>query len=210
LPVVPEVYISIHGSAGLVLAGPRDQVLVSREAGRAGRGPEPHHAGVRHRQVGADLLDRAGELVLQDEGRHLGILQDVAHLLPDQPEVDRHRDEAGLRHRGVDLQPLDAIVGQHRHPLALAQAEAQERVGEPAGAGVPLPERHRAFEVARADPVGLQARLDGEHLPWREHFPHRGRPRLVFLCLMSSALSTDVPPTRSSWGRAAEPGIHNR
>ena len=71
------------------------------------------------------------------------VLQDVGDLLLAQAEVDRHHDQAGLRGGGVDLHPLDAVVGEHGDPVALAGAEAEQAVGETARPAVPLPEIHR-------------------------------------------------------------------
>ena len=71
-----------------------------------------------------------------------------------QPEVDRHRDQPGLGGGGVDFHPFEAVVGEHRNAVALGETEAEQRVGETARACVPLRERHRALEIARADPVG--------------------------------------------------------
>ena len=87
LPVVPEVYISVHGSVGrhlllrLAVARRCDQVLV-------GRGSLP---GRRLGRTGcsvlaatgrsaADLLGDVQKLVLDDQRCGLGVLDDVADL----------------------------------------------------------------------------------------------------------------------------------
>ena len=63
---------------------------------------------------------------------------DVADFRADQTEVDRHRDYSpAMRSRRVDLQPLDAVVGEHADAVAFAQTDADQRIGEPAGAGIP-------------------------------------------------------------------------
>ena len=144
-----------HGDGRLVLGGGGEQVLVAAIARPAGTGSEDDVAVLRDRQVAADLLGDGHELVLDEQRRRLGIPDDEADLGRREAEVDRHRDQAGLGGGRVDLQPLDAIVGEHRDPVALGETEAEQGVGQAAGAGVPLPERHGALEIARADAVGL-------------------------------------------------------
>jgi hypothetical protein len=67
------------------------------------------------------------------------------------------------RRAGVDLHPFEAIIGEHRNPIALLQAEADERVAEPAGSRIPRAERHRARQVAGGDLVAEQVSVVGDH-----------------------------------------------
>ena len=55
------------------------------------------------------------------------------------------RSLRGLYHRAagrLGRQPLHRVVGEDRDPIAPLEAEPQQRVGEPAGPLVPLPEGH--------------------------------------------------------------------
>ena len=116
------------------------------------------------REILADLLDHADEFVLDDEGGRLGVVDDELNFLADQAEIDRQSHETGLCGGRKDLAPFDAVVGEDGDPIALGEAEAEQGVGEPAGALVPLREGHRAVEVARADPVGCDPRMHRKHL----------------------------------------------
>ena len=139
----------------LVRAG-LDQGLVALPTGRAAHGAEDDDALFGKAQLAADLLDHACELILHDDRRRAGIFENEGDFLADQTEVERDDDEAGLGTGGEYLEPLDAIVGEHGDPVAPPKPQTGEPVGEPAGALVPLRERHLPLEVARADPVGLQ------------------------------------------------------
>ena len=118
----------------------------------------------RHGQVGADLLDEAEQLVLDDQRRGLRILDDVAHVGAGEPEVDRQRDQPGLGRGGEDLQPLDAVVGEDGDAIALGQPQPQQRVAKTAGTLVPLPEAHHPLEIARAGRLAQHASVYRQHL----------------------------------------------
>jgi hypothetical protein len=120
---------------------------------------------------------------------------------PDEAEVDRDADQPRLGGRGVDLGPLNAVVGEDGDAVAFRQAEAQERVREPAGAPVPLPEAHRALEVGGPGPRAVQAGVDREHLPDGQQLPHA--KLLRSLSTVRSGLG--VPLTTP--GRACSPEV---
>ncbi len=101
------------------------------------------------------LVGQRQELGLRDQGRTFGIRDHIGRFLGHEAKIHRHHYKPGLGGTGVDLQPFDAIVGEHRDALSFPEAEAQQRVGEPAGPPVPDREGHRALEVAGADAVGL-------------------------------------------------------
>ncbi len=127
-------------------------------------------------RYGADGFDGLEQLVLHDERPRLAILDDVGNFGADQPEVDRHGDQAGYGGGGVDFQPLHAVVGEHADAVAFREPDADERVGEPAGPRVPEPEGHRPFEIAGADLVGKQARMQREHVTDMRQLTHIARP----------------------------------
>ena len=173
----------------LTVARRRDQLLVGAVAGRAGTPAHVDQVARRHRQIGPDLLDQAQQIVLDDQGPRFRVLDGEEHLGPDQPEVDRHRDQAGLGGGGINLRPLDPVVGQHRHPVALDQAQAQQRVGKPARAPVPLPEAHRAVEVSGPGPAAIQPRMHRQHLAKGQKLHHADTSREPSL------------PDRAAWPR---------
>ena len=92
-------------------------------------------------------------MILNNDGGRLSVVDNVADLLADQTKVKRHHDQTCFRCCGINLGPLDRVVSQDRHPIALGQAKSEESVGEPAGARVPLAKCHAAFEIARANPI---------------------------------------------------------
>ena len=111
----------------------------------------------------ADRLDRIDQLILNDERAGLAILHDVADLRTDQPEIDRHGDQARQRRRCINFKPFDAVIGEDADPIALGEAETHQRVGETARALMPRPEGHRPFKIARADLVGKCMSMHAEH-----------------------------------------------
>ena len=124
----------------------------------------------RSARIASTLAD---ELVLNDDRGGFGVLDDVADLRPDQPEVDRHRDQAGFGQRRVDFQPFEAVVGKDRDPVALVEPDPDQGVGKPAGAIVPLTERHRSRQIAPARLIRKQPRVHGDDLAEMEHLGHR-------------------------------------
>jgi hypothetical protein len=71
----------------------------------------------------ANWLDRIDQLILNDERAGLAILHDVADLGTDQPEIDRHGDQARQRRGCVNFKPFDAVIGEDADPIALGEAE---------------------------------------------------------------------------------------
>src|SRR6476659_1994740 len=70
------------------------------------------------RQILAGLFDDADEFVLHDQGRGLGVLDDILNLLAHQAEVDGQGYEASFRRGRKDFAPLDAIVDEDRDTIA--------------------------------------------------------------------------------------------
>ncbi len=123
-----------HHDIGQRILGAGDQIFVGAEAGRtsAAEGDEILR---RHGQIAAQRLDGAEQFILDDERPRLAVLHDVGNFRADQTKIDRHGDQPGHRGRGVDLKPLDAVVGQHADAVAFGKADADQRIGQPAGAG---------------------------------------------------------------------------
>ena len=173
-------------NGGLRIARRGDQRFIAEVARGRRRGAAMNVAARLHGQRVADLFDRAQQRVLDDEGARAAIGRDIGDLAPDQAEVDRHGDQPGFGGRGIDLQPLDAVVGQDRDPVALLEPEAAQRVGQPARARVPLAKGHPALEIGRADPLGIEPRVGGQDLAkiqQRQHRPLRAGSPHQTACL---------------------------
>ncbi len=130
-------------------------------------------AALLHGKRVANLFDRAQKRVLDDEGAGATIGRDIDDLAPDQAEVDRHGDQPGFGGGGIDLQPLDAVVGEDRDPVALLEPETPQRVGQPARARIPRAKGHPALEIGRADPLGIKPRVGGQDLAKIQERQHR-------------------------------------
>ena len=96
---------------------------------------------------------------MHDDGGRFGVIEDVADLLADQTEVERHGDQPRFGCGGVNLRPFDRVVSQDRHAIAFGETKPEKSVREPAGARVPLVERHAALEIAGANPLRREARV---------------------------------------------------
>ena len=147
----------VHQSPGVVrrdrhirrtVRGLRDQVLIAEKPRRCLAAAEMDH---RHIVEGQGRLFQC---VLYDQQPRLAVLQNEAHLISDQPEIDRHGDQPGARDGRIDLQPLDAVVGEHGDAVAFPGAEPQKRVGEARRTPIPSLEGHRALQIGSADPIG--------------------------------------------------------
>ena len=149
---------------GFACAAGHQEVFVVAIARRARTRAEMDETIRLDRQILTDLLDKAEKFILNDQDRGLCILDDIPDFLADQAEVDRQRDKAGLGGRSEDFTPFDAIVAEDRDAIALGQAEAEQGVGESARTLVPLRERHRTFEIARANAIGRQTPMYRQHL----------------------------------------------
>ena len=159
---------------GPVLARPSDQRLVVMPAcDRAANGDEPVR---RHRHLAPGLLHEPGEACLGEEGAGAAIAGDEGDLGTLEAEVDRHRDQPGQCRGSVDLEPFQPVVGEDAETVALGQAEADKRIGEPAGAGVPGGIGQVAVEVRGADVVRSQAAVVGEHVAEIREPKHRVLP----------------------------------
>ncbi len=117
------------------------------------------------RELVADRLDAIHESVLHDEGARFAVRRRCTRSpSPTSRKLIGTATRPARARRDVHLHPLDAVVAEQRHAVALAQAEAEERVGEPVGTLAPLREGDGAARVARADLVGRKARLGGDDL----------------------------------------------
>ena len=89
-------------------------------------------------------------LVLNDDRFSVAVFDDVTDLRPDEPEIDRHRDQASECCRCINFKPLNAIVSEHAYPVAFIKADANQRVSQSAAALIPEAERHFPFKIAGA------------------------------------------------------------
>ena len=132
-----------------------EQALVAEQAAEL---PARRHVlAVGHEHVGLDALQRRRELLhqrqegeVEEQRRVAGVVGDVGDLLLEQARVDGVADGADAGDGVVELEVAVAVPGEGRHPVARLDAEADERVGEPADA------------LARgAVAVAVQAAFDG-------------------------------------------------
>src|SRR3712207_7145043 len=62
------------------------------------------------------LFRSARQFVLEDDGRGLRVLDDEPDFRADEAKVDWNGDEARLGGRHIDLDPLNAVVGEDGDP----------------------------------------------------------------------------------------------
>ncbi len=100
-----------------------------------------------------DRLHPAHELRSEDQGPRVGQLEAVLDLLRRVAEVQRDGDGPGLEDAEVDGQPLQAVHQEDGHLVALADAAAEQQVGEPVGGLVELAPRH--LPAGEVEGIGL-------------------------------------------------------
>ena len=104
------------------------------------------------------VAERFVELGIDEEHRRTGLLDDVAHLVGVEPEVDRHDDAAVAGHREQGDEEAGAVLRDDRHPLAGTDAEGVEAGGHGPGVLGDLPPCHASPAVGRL--VGLVDHAD--------------------------------------------------
>ena len=62
-------------------------------------------------------------------------------------------NQAGFCRGRKNFAPLDAVIGEDCDAIAFGQAEAQQGIGEPARAVVPLRKSHRTFKIPGANAI---------------------------------------------------------
>jgi hypothetical protein len=146
-------------------------------SGWAGVAPEMHDAPRRHTDHGSDLLDNPSQFILDDKCGNLRVGRDEGDFPRHETEVDGNRDQTRLGGGRVDLRPFDAVVGEHGDTVALAQPEAQQRVGQTACPRIPRTVGHGPFEIADAGDVGSESRLCRKRLAKRQCILLHGDPQ---------------------------------
>ena len=147
------------GGIGLAVRSRSQQALIVAPPGRPGSQADRDEAVLRQGDGVANAFGDRDQRIFDDQRRSAAVFDYVARFRAGQAEVDRHGDQPRFRSGRVDFRPFDAIVGEDRHPVALCEAEAGQRVGKPAGARIPLPVGHRTLEVARGQLLRLHPRL---------------------------------------------------
>ena len=110
-------------------------------------------------------LHRFGEGRMGDQGARAGVPQQIDELPSRETRVHRHAHETGRHGAVVRLEIFADIGDEQRDPVALAQAEAVQRIPEPGDARVKLPERPRAEIIDDGGAVGVPARELREFCP---------------------------------------------
>ena len=86
--------------------------------------------GADHEAVlGLHVAERVVELGVDQQHRGAGVLDDVAHLVGIQTEVDGHEDAAVAAHAPERAQQARRVLRDHGDPFTLADAEAVEAGG---------------------------------------------------------------------------------
>src|ERR1700682_274079 len=130
-----------------------EEVFIGAVARRTRTHAELDEAVRLDRQILADLFDDADEVILDEQGRGLGVLDNILDLLAHQAKVDRQGDETRLSRGRKDFTPLDAIVGEDRNTIAFGQTKAEQSISKPARTFVPLCESHCTVEIAGTDTI---------------------------------------------------------
>src|SRR5882724_4788219 len=136
-PVVPEVYMITHRSAGLI-------------SGRSNSAWHPAEVG----QL-AEERDRLAEAeTVGDDPDRLGLGQLMAEELAPEVGVDRDLHHPGLG-AGVDEHDVLDLVGQHEgEAVALAEPQLLEAGGNPIRGPVELTEGHPIATTLDEIPIG--------------------------------------------------------
>jgi hypothetical protein len=93
------------------------------------------------RAARAERARIARELAAPENRFRRDVVQDLAHVLFADLDVDRVHDHAGAQRAPEDDQRLDPVVGQHGDAIAVADVLGAEEVGEAPGQYLELPER---------------------------------------------------------------------
>ena len=74
------------------------------------------------RQVLFDRIDDACKVGLHRQGLGIGVVHDIDDLTADQPEIDRHDDDAGFGRGQKKFHQLDAVVHEYSDFIAFGQS----------------------------------------------------------------------------------------
>jgi hypothetical protein len=120
--------------------------------GPPGAGAIQQYIGVDLGQLAADPVNPVGVEPLSQEHGGTGVSDRVDPLLRVVTVVERHWHHAGFEGAGVDHRPLQAVLCEHRQPVAVTQSERGQRVGEPVGLLIDLVVGQDPLTVAEALP----------------------------------------------------------
>ena len=115
-------------------------------------------------EVAPDRIDGLPVLPLGDDGPGLRVVDDVEDLFSGESKIDRNDDQPGLRRGEIDLDELEAVVGEDGHPVPSGQAEPEEAVGQLVGPHFELAEGEGAPGVLEGDLLRDLASVDVENL----------------------------------------------
>src|SRR6516162_11012018 len=120
----------------------RDQVLVARELGEAGRRlgallGHQHDAAVL-RKLRRQPLDQGDEAGIDEEKPVAGVVDDIDDLVIEQPGIDRMADRADTGDRVIELEVAESIPGKRPDPVARFDPEQRQCPGQLFGATLGL------------------------------------------------------------------------
>jgi hypothetical protein len=115
-------------AGGRVGGGRSDDLLVEQVADAAVE--RDHRAQVGHLAGAAQLEDRRGEALLDDDRPGRRAAQQVGELAGAQPPVQRDHDRARRRDADLDLDVLQAVGAQDGDAVELLDAQADQAVGD--------------------------------------------------------------------------------
>ena len=123
---------------------------------------------IREPEPWTDRVHLRREALRRDECRDVGVENEVEEPLGAKQGAERYDDDTRLHCREVDLEQLDRVVEQKRHPVTLAEPEAEEsirravRLGVELGVGQPLCAEDERELVAPVTRVSGGQRLEAQ------------------------------------------------
>ena len=133
--------VFIEAGPGVVAGFGRQQVFVAAQPGQVRLGRQVLAASQEHPFFhggahGGQALDQRQKGEVEEQQPVLGVVDDEHQLLGKQPRVDgvAHRPDAG--HAVVQLKMPVGVPGQGTHPVAVFDAELQQRLGQLLAAAV--------------------------------------------------------------------------
>ena len=160
----------------------------------------------QRRDAPADLLEQLPQGAIHDDRGVAGVGRDVGDIVGVEPQVEGVHGAAHGRDAEVALEVLGVVPAQGADPIALADAEAPERAGEPLGAGVGIGVGLAADRLVGAAAHDLDVGVEGaaalEQMGQSEGHVHHG---VTFLARTSAFASRSRVISRQASRSSGEP-----